>query len=82
MKAKAFPDLRKKPTPEQLAARLAKVAEREREIKMCLSKRAYASREDAQTAIAYQRGRLNAPSILRLYECPYCEMWHMTRLIP
>jgi hypothetical protein len=67
-------------TPEQLAARLARVSVHEREIKMCLSKYAYKSREEGQLAATYRKGRLNAPSSLRLYICPYCEMWHLTKI--
>lgn len=51
---------------------------------MCLIKTRYASKKDAQTACnARLNGRKgyrhNRPTDLRLYPCPICHGWHLTK---
>jgi hypothetical protein len=48
---------------------------------MCGSKARYARKADAAYAKNYRlhRSRLNAPGFLRIYHCPVCNGWHLTR---
>ena len=60
----------------QRADELGERREAAREAKACTSKNRYASRTDAEEALAWceRQGRRG----LSYYRCPYCHGWHLT----
>lgn len=56
---------------------------RQRETKMCTSKRRFDDKRAAVTAKnswSRRRGRHGRAESVRIYPCPICKGWHMTKL--
>ena len=53
----------------------------EREFRACGRKRRYETRIDAKRAAERSSRRKDAPKIF-VYECPYCDGWHLTHRRP
>ncbi len=81
MKARAFPNVAKQLTPEQRAEIAAQAMEAAKMAAMCLTKRAYPTKAKAAKQVSRRIGKLNTPSALRVYQCPHCDMWHLTKRV-
>lgn len=49
--------------------------------RMCLNKKGYTKREGKSVlnALKKNRGRHGRPESFRIYPCPICDQWHLTK---